>query len=131
MPRTTFDTLFDVAMMRLLLTLLLFSGIEIYAFKGLRMSLASFDPFWRKALLIAFWSTTVIAYGTIVFMMLNWTSRHEWQGARSYTLFNFAVGFFIIAIDLLDTTTKRVAEEEMYSVKHTHTMYTSTQPEAR
>jgi predicted MPP superfamily phosphohydrolase len=98
MPRTTFDTLFDVAMMRLLLTLLLFSGIEIYAFKGLRMSLASFDPFWRKTLLIAFWSTTVIAYGTIVFMMLNFTSRHEWQGARSYTLFNFAVGFFIIAV---------------------------------
>ena len=37
-----------------------------------------------------------------------------------------SVGFFIIAIDLLDTTTKGVAKEEMYSVKHTHTMYTYT-----
>ena len=94
----TFDALFVEAMMRLLLTLLLFSGIELYAFKGLRMSLASFDPFWRKTILIAFWSTTVIAYGTIVFMMFNWTARHEWQGSRSYSLFNFAVGFFIIAV---------------------------------
>jgi predicted MPP superfamily phosphohydrolase len=85
-------------MLRLILTLLLFSGIEIYAFKGLRMSVAGMDPVWRKVILIAFWSTTVIAYGTIVFMMLNWTARHEWQGSRSYSLFNFAVGFFIIAV---------------------------------
>jgi predicted MPP superfamily phosphohydrolase len=85
-------------MIRLLITLLLFSGIEIYAFKGLRMSLASVDPFWRKTVLIVFWSTTVVAYGTIVFMLLNWTSRHEWQGSRGYSLFNFAVGFFIIAV---------------------------------
>jgi len=35
-----------------------------------------------------------------------------------------SVGFFIIAIDLLGTATKVVAEEEMYSVKHTHTLYT-------
>ena len=85
-------------MLRLLFTLLLFSGIEIYAFKGLRMTLAGLDPFWRKAFLIAFWSTTVIAYGTVVFMMMNWTNRHQWQGPRAYTLFNFAVGFFIIAV---------------------------------
>ncbi|MFN5294493.1 MAG: metallophosphoesterase [Flavobacteriales bacterium] len=85
-------------MVRLIITLLLFSGIEIYAFKGVRMMAAGMEPFWRKAALIAFWSTTVIAYGTIVFMMLNWTSRHEWQGSRSYSLFNFAVGFFIIAV---------------------------------
>jgi predicted MPP superfamily phosphohydrolase len=85
-------------MMRLIITLVLFSGIEIYAFKGLRMTFAGLDPIWRKVIYTLFWSSTVVAYGTIVFMMLNWTERHEWQGRSNYTLFNFAVGFFIIAV---------------------------------
>jgi hypothetical protein len=85
-------------MIRLLLALLFFSGIEFIAFKGLRMSLAGLDPFWRKFLLILFWSTTVIAYGSIVFMMLSWTSRHEFPSSRTYTIFNFAIGFFIVAV---------------------------------
>lgn len=85
-------------MMRLIITLVLFSGIEIYAFKGLRMTTAGLDPLWRKVIYTLFWSSTVVAYGTIVFMMLNWTNRHEWQGKGGYSLFNFAVGFFIIAV---------------------------------
>lgn len=76
----------------------LFAGIEIYAFKGLRMMSASLDPMWRKTLMISFWITTVICYGTIVFMMFQWANREQGQLSRNYTLFNFAVGFFIVAV---------------------------------
>lgn len=85
-------------MIRLILTLLLFSGIELFAYRGLRITVAGLDPIWRKVILVSFWASTVICYGTIVFMMLNWTSRHEFQATRGYSLFNFAIGFFIIAV---------------------------------
>lgn len=85
-------------MIRLILTLLLFSGIEFFAFRGLRMTVTNLDPIWRKIILLTFWASTAICYGTIVFMMLNWTNRHEFRGSSGYTLFNFAIGFFIVAV---------------------------------
>lgn len=78
--------------------IVLFGGIELYAFKGLRMMTAGFDPTWRKVVIIVFWFTTFITYGTIVFMMANWSTRSELQSNRNYALFNFAIGFFIIAV---------------------------------
>jgi predicted MPP superfamily phosphohydrolase len=85
-------------MIRLLVMIVLFGGIELYAFKGLRMMTAGIEPTWRKVAVISFWMTTFITYGTIVFMMINWSTRSEWQGHRNYGLFNFAIGFFIIAV---------------------------------
>ena len=85
-------------MIRLLLMIVLFAGIELYAFKGLRMMTASIDPTWRKVAVIGFWMTTFITYGTIVFMMINFATRSDLQANRNYTLFNFAIGFFIIAV---------------------------------
>jgi predicted MPP superfamily phosphohydrolase len=85
-------------MIRLLVLIVLFGGIELYAFKGLRMLTAGVDPMWRKLSVMSFWLTTLITYGTIVFMMINWATRGEGQVNRNYALFNFAIGFFIIAV---------------------------------
>ena len=81
-------------MIRGLLFILLLVFVEVYAFKGLRQMTTGWDVTWKKALAIAFWCTTLIAYGLFTFIVTN---RENFIELRTYYLFNFTVGFFLIA----------------------------------
>jgi predicted MPP superfamily phosphohydrolase len=82
-------------MYKFVIFILLLVFIEVYAFKGLREMATNISPIWRKVLTIAFWSTTVIAYGLLFFLILN---RPNMLNYRSYDLFNFAAGFMLICL---------------------------------
>jgi predicted MPP superfamily phosphohydrolase len=82
-------------MARFILFIALFVFIEVYAFKGLRELSSSLSPLWRKSLSIGFWSTTVISYGLIFFLMAN---RANMVNYRTYDLFNVVIGFMLICL---------------------------------
>jgi uncharacterized protein len=84
--------------MRFIAMLLLFVVIELYAFKGLRMLTMNIDPMWRRIYTWAFWISTVVCYGLIVMIMMKWSQRHDPNVVRTYNLFNFTVGFFILTV---------------------------------
>jgi uncharacterized protein len=95
-PETTpFAPLHLRPMIRGLLFILLLVFAEVYAFKGLRQMTAGWDIAWKRSLAIAFWSTTLIAYGLFTFIITN---RESFVEVRTYYLFNFTVGFFLIAL---------------------------------
>ncbi|MBL0316647.1 MAG: metallophosphoesterase [Flavobacteriales bacterium] len=85
-------------MLRLIIPILIFSAIELYAFKGIRSVTIGLDPMWRKIVLWLYWIIALIAYGGIVFLMVKWSQRGDSNDVRSYGLFNFVVGFFIISV---------------------------------
>ena len=78
--------------------LLLLTAIEVFAFKGLRGMSVNMDPFWRRFISYVFWLTTLVSYGSIVFMMAKWAQRHDGNIVRTYGLFNFVIGFFLIVV---------------------------------
>lgn len=84
--------------MRFLFPLILFTLIEIYAFKGMRMLTLSMDPIWRKVWTYGFLLITALSYGLIIFMMLKWSQRHDVNVVRTYSMFNLTVGLFILLI---------------------------------
>jgi predicted MPP superfamily phosphohydrolase len=59
----------------------------------MREMTAGFDLIWRKSLGWIFFSTTVIGYGSVFYLMLN---RGQFNEFTPYTFFNFAIGFFLI-----------------------------------
>jgi uncharacterized protein len=81
--------------MRFLILPALLILIEIYAFKGLRVMSVGMDPFWRRIISIAFWLTTALAYGSVIYMM---SKRSQMSDFMPYTLFNFVIGFFLICL---------------------------------
>lgn len=85
-------------MLRLIIPILIFSAIELYAFKGIRSVSIGLDPMWRKIVLWLYWIIALVAYGGIVFLMVKWSQRGDSNDVRSYGLFNFVVGFFIISV---------------------------------
>lgn len=85
-------------MIRLIITILLFSAIELYAFKGLRQMTVNMDPVWRKTITVLFWISTVVTYGTMLYLMMRWANRSEGNIDRTYGVFNFAVGLFLIVV---------------------------------
>jgi hypothetical protein len=54
-------------MLRLIIPILIFSAIELYAFKGIRSVTIGLDPMWRKIVLWLYWIIALVAYGGIVF----------------------------------------------------------------
>jgi predicted MPP superfamily phosphohydrolase len=85
-------------MTRLIIPILLFAAIEIYAFKGIRSLALGLDPTWRRLILWLYWIIALVAYGGIIYLMVKWSQRGDGTDVRSYGLFNFVVGFFIVAI---------------------------------
>jgi hypothetical protein len=84
--------------MRFVVMLLLFVVIELYAFKGLRMMTAGIDPMWKRIFTWVFWISTFICYGLMLTVMMKWSQRHDPNVVRTYNLFNFTVGFFIVTV---------------------------------
>lgn len=82
-------------MVRGILFILLLVFAEVYAFKGLRVMSVSLDPMLRKVISWTFWLTTIMAYGSFFYMI---SRRSELAEYKSYGFFNFAVGFFLIAL---------------------------------
>jgi hypothetical protein len=82
-------------MIKFILTLVLLTFIEVYAFMGLRNLMVNLDPMWRRVWTVLYWLTTFLVYACIVYMMIRWSQRHDGQVDRNYGMLNFFVGFFL------------------------------------
>ncbi len=85
-------------MIKFILTLVLLTFIEVYAFMGLRNLMVNLDPMWRRVWTVLYWLTTFLVYACIVYMMIRWSQRHDGQVDRNYGMLNFFVGFFLLCL---------------------------------
>ncbi len=82
-------------MYRFVIFILVLVFIEVYSYRGLRELETNLSPLWRKVFASAYWSTAIIGYGLLIYLMINRPNMHHY---RSYYLFNFAAGFMLICL---------------------------------
>lgn len=66
---------------------------EVFGYRSVRLFTENWDSTWRRVATIVFYATTAMAYGLFFFIMAN---RENFTQTKSYGLFNFTVGFFLI-----------------------------------
>ncbi|MFM7814869.1 MAG: metallophosphoesterase, partial [Flavobacteriales bacterium] len=81
---------------RIITAVALFVFIDLIAFRGVFQLSESLDPFWRRFIRWGFWVVNVACYVGVFTLMSRWSKRFDSSSTTDYTLFNWAVGFFIV-----------------------------------
>lgn len=81
---------------RIITAVALFIFIDLIAFRGVFQLSESLDPIWRKFMRWGFWFINIICYVGVFTLMSRWSKRFDSSSSTDYTLFNWAVGFFIV-----------------------------------